>query len=101
MRLGHDAQRLAAGHVPEFFLQIFRRLVVERQALALPGLIVALLRQFARVAQAVEDFAVGRPPLKPAFRQSPKLREGAIVEAQLLVAIEDGDGGGELVERVG
>jgi hypothetical protein len=101
MRLRHDAQRLAAGQVPEIFRQIFFGLAVERETLALPQLIIALLRQLARLAQFVEHFAVGRSRVEPFLGQAPELCEGAIVEAQFLFAIEDRDGRGELVERIG
>ncbi len=101
MRLRHDAQGFAAGQMPEIFRQIFLGLAVERQALTLPRLIVALLRQLARLAQFVEHFAVGRSRVEPFFGQSPQLDKGAIVEAQLLFPIEDGDRRRQLVERVG
>ena len=81
MRLGDDADRLATGHVPGFFAGMFARAVlIQRQAAALPGLIVALFGQFAAVAQPVEDFAVAGVLVEEAFGQAPQPHEGLVVE---------------------
>ena len=48
---------------------------VKRQARALPGLIVALLGQFAALAQPVQDFAVAGMLVQEAFRQAPQLAQ--------------------------
>src|SRR6185437_2782088 len=65
MRLGDNAQRLPARYMPEFFGEIFGRLTVKRDALALPRLIVALLRKLAAFAQPIEDFAVAGMGVEP------------------------------------
>src|SRR6185312_143582 len=80
---------------------MFERVVVYRQTLALPCLIVALLGEPASLAQPVEDLAIGRMGVEPILRQFPQPRKSAVVESQLLVAPEDRDRSRQLVERVG
>src|SRR5215471_2301610 len=63
-----DAQGCAVGKVPElllFLTEAWKQL----QPVALPGGEVALFRQLAKLAQAIEDLALGRAAVEPAFRQ--------------------------------
>src|SRR5262249_971682 len=98
MRLWHDPQRLAARQVPELFGQEMGGWAGGGETVRVPGLIVALLRKFAALTQAVEDFAVARMRVEPRLGQTPKLRVSTVVEAQLCVLAEDRDRRGEAIE---
>ena len=87
--------------MPQIFRQVFARGLIKRQPFALPALVVALLRQFAPFAQAVENLAVAGMGVEPGFGKAPQLGKGAVVEAEFLIAVEDGNGGCQFVQGVG
>ena len=82
MRLADHPHGLAAGDVPKLFRRAVARGLIQRQAPALPGLIVALFRQLARLRAAGRGFRRrwdGGPASLP---ESPTdFGEGAIVES--------------------
>jgi len=89
MRLRYYAQRLAAWQVPRFFGQKSVPLIVSGQSRALPCLIVALLRQAAHFAEAIEYLAIGGTGVEPFVRQIPQLLKGMVAEGEALIAPED------------
>ncbi len=101
MLLRHHAQRDTAGNMPFVFRRLFAGPLIERKPLALPGLIVALLGQFARLAQPIQHFAIRWMFLEPGLRQFPQLHEGTVVEGQLLVWPENRHRRCKLVQCVG
>ena len=94
---GDDAQGAAAGQVPFVRLGLGRAIGLVQ--LGLPLAEVLLLRQPARVAQAVEDRGIARALIEEAGLELPEHMEGGVVEGEAAVDAEDGDAGGEIVER--
>ena len=95
--LGHDVQHAAVGQVPPVFLR--GGLAVAGKHLRLPLGVVDDLRQPPELAQAVEHGAVRGPGLEPLWIELPQRGVGLVEEDELLLAVEDGDGGGDAVER--
>src|SRR5690606_29994121 len=69
--------------------------------LLLPAAPFRLLGKLVLAAQAIEKKRVLWPALQEGGIEAPELLKGLIVEFELLVGVEDGDGRGELVQRIG
>ena len=94
---GDDAQRAAVGQVPFVGLGLGRPVGLVQ--LGLPLAEVLLLRQAAGVAQPVEHGGVARALVEEADVEVPERAERGVVEGEPMVGAEDGDAGGEIVER--
>ena len=90
-------ERAAVGQVPFVRLGLGRAIGLVQ--LGLPFAEVLLLRQPARVAQPVEDRGIARALVEEAGVEVPEHAEGGVVEGEPPVGAEDGDAGGEIVER--
>ncbi len=94
---GDDAQRAAVRQMPHVLLRLRAR--DRLRAAGSSSAEILLLRQLAGGAQAVEQRGIGRPVVEKGGVEIPQHAIGGVVEAQRLVGAEDGDAGGELVER--
>ncbi|MCY1217723.1 hypothetical protein D9M72_296480 [compost metagenome] len=94
-----DAQRLAVRQVPEVALRVER--LIDGKRGGLPLFPVELLRQLAAGAQPVKHFAIVGLALEEADVEVPQTLEGLVVELQALIAVEDRDGGRQMIERFG
>ena len=99
LRVGDDADGASVGQVPPMDLRLDR--TIGGKQILLPAPPLRLLGELAFAAQPVDQECVVRPTGEEAVVELPEFLEGLVEEAQLLVLVEDGDRGGELVERVG
>ena len=74
---------------------------VGREQRILPPAPFRLLGELAFAAQSVQQHGVVGPAVQEGIVEAPELLERLVEEAQLLVRIEDGNGGVQLVERIG
>ena len=99
LRIGNDANGLAVGQMPPMFLRFDGAICREQRVLPPPPL--RLFGELAFTAQPVEQHGVVGAAVQERVVEAPELPERLVEEAKLLVRIEDGNGGVQLVERVG
>ncbi|MNX67490.1 hypothetical protein D3C86_986250 [compost metagenome] len=97
MRLAHHAQGPAVGQGPAVVGRSRGR-AVEFQLVRLPSGIVDDLGQLALLAQAIQQFGVGRTFVQPGRVDGEQGLEGGVVEGQPLGRAEDGHGVGQVVQ---
>ena len=96
--LAGDRQRAPVREGP---LVLFHAVEVEivGNLLGAPFGIVRAAGNLAALAQPVEQLAMVRPVEKEGFFKVPHVAEGLVVEGQLALGAEDGDGVGHMVQR--
>ena len=99
VRLAHDAQGAPVRQRPAVVRRGLRR-AIELQLTHLPAGIVDHLGQAATLAQTVQQFGMGRTFVQPGRVDVEQGLEGGIVEGQPLLRAEDGDGVGQVVQRL-